>query len=84
MQSSFKQTISLGLKNVTQVVGSVVSMLAISPLMTGYLLLGVPLVITCGTFIGVAARMMIEWSTDSMWQYRLAVAQAVAPLSGSK
>ncbi len=46
---------SLGLKNVTQVVGSVISMLAVSPVMTAYLLLGVPVVISVGTWIGVFA-----------------------------
>ncbi|XP_038211164.1 mitochondrial potassium channel ATP-binding subunit [Zerene cesonia] len=55
-KSSFKQTISGGLRAITQVVGSAVSLLVISPHLTGMTLICVPTVVIGGTFIGSLLR----------------------------
>lgn len=51
-KSSFKQVVSLGLRNITQTAGGVVSMMLISKQLTAALVLTVPLIIGGGTLFG--------------------------------
>ncbi|KAG5880049.1 hypothetical protein JTB14_018474 [Gonioctena quinquepunctata] len=55
-KSSFKQTVSGGLRAVTQIVGCSISLVMISPEMTFFTLLCVPTVIGVGTIIGSLLR----------------------------
>ncbi|CAG9135939.1 unnamed protein product [Plutella xylostella] len=55
-KSSFKQTISGGLRAITQVIGSAASLLIISPQLTGLTLVCVPSVVVGGAFIGGLLR----------------------------
>ncbi|KAK9728533.1 ABC transporter [Popillia japonica] len=55
-KSSFKQTVSGGLRAVTQIIGCSVSLVLISPQMTVFTLLCVPSVIVVGTIFGALLR----------------------------
>lgn len=55
-KSSFKQTVSGGLRASTQIVGSTVSLFLISPYMTFVMLLCIPSVIGIGTLFGALLR----------------------------
>eukprot|EP00051_Salpingoeca_urceolata_P035051 m.27913 g.27913 ORF g.27913 m.27913 type:complete len:739 (+) comp8668_c0_seq1:36-2252(+) len=61
-KSSFKQSVSLGLRNATQVVGGLVSMFLVSPTLTTVLVTTVPAIILCGTLLGSRLRV---WSRES-------------------
>ena len=63
--------VSTGLRNVTQAVGSLVAMYMISPMLTGYLMGIVPIVIVVGTSFG-------PWLAAG-WQARRGVTQRRAP-----
>lgn len=55
-KSSFKMVISQGLRNITQIVGCSLTLLYISPQMTGVMLLVVPTVILTGSVVGSLLR----------------------------
>ncbi|KAK2711430.1 mitochondrial potassium channel ATP-binding subunit-like [Artemia franciscana] len=55
-KSSFKICISHGLRSVTQVVGCFISLYSISPSMTGYMALIVPIIMSVGSAIGSYLR----------------------------
>ncbi|EDQ84738.1 uncharacterized protein MONBRDRAFT_29884 [Monosiga brevicollis MX1] len=57
-KSSFKQVVSIGLRNGLQAVGSLISMYLVSPQLTSYLAVAVPLVIAVGTSLGSLLRSM--------------------------
>ena len=61
MQSSFKQIVSLGLRNATQIGGSVYAMFAVSPTMAGALLVFVPLAISAGSLLGTSWLLVAVW-----------------------
>ncbi|EGD83662.1 multidrug resistance protein 1 [Salpingoeca rosetta] len=64
-KSSFKQVVSVGLRNITQAVGSLVSMYMVSPTLTGYLIVVVPTVIAVGTALGSSLRRMSRESHEA-------------------
>jgi len=55
-KSNFKQCISMGLRSMSQVAGSAVVLCLISPEMATATLIGMPVVIACGTFFGSLLR----------------------------
>ncbi|XP_063984738.1 mitochondrial potassium channel ATP-binding subunit [Diachasmimorpha longicaudata] len=55
-KSSFKILVSQGLKSLTQIVGCVISVIIISPQLTGVMVLCMPTVIFIGSFIGRRLR----------------------------
>lgn len=55
-KSSFKQTVSGGLRAATQIIGCSVSLILISPQMTYITLLCVPTIIAVGTLFGSILR----------------------------
>lgn len=55
-KSSFKMVISHGLRNATQIIGCSVTLLYISPQMTGVMLVVVPTVILAGSVVGSLLR----------------------------
>lgn len=55
-KSSFKIIISQGLRSLTQVVGCVISVIIISPQLTGVMVLCMPTVIFVGSLIGRSLR----------------------------
>lgn len=55
-KSSFKMVISQGLRNITQIVGCSLTLLYISPQMTGVMLVVVPTVIITGSVVGSLLR----------------------------
>lgn len=73
LKSSFKLVISQGLRSVTQVIGCVVSLLFISPQMTGVVGVALPVMIGIGTAISSVLR---KWSRKT--QEQIAIATAVA------
>ncbi|XP_043271928.1 mitochondrial potassium channel ATP-binding subunit isoform X2 [Venturia canescens] len=56
LKSSFKTLISQGLRSVTQIVGCVVSVIVISPQLTGVMVLCMPSIIFVGTLLGRSLR----------------------------
>ncbi|XP_041984555.1 mitochondrial potassium channel ATP-binding subunit [Aricia agestis] len=80
-KSSFKQTISGGLRAITQVVGSAVSLLIISPHLTGLTMLCVPSVVIGGTFIGSLLRKL---SRDAQAQIEKATLVAEEAISNMR
>ncbi|CAH2089794.1 unnamed protein product [Euphydryas editha] len=77
-KSSFKQTISGGLRAITQVVGSAVSLLVISPHLTGLTLLCVPSVVIGGTFIGSLLRKLSREAQAQIEKTTLVAEEAIA------
>uniref|UniRef100_A0A2H1VIQ3 Mitochondrial potassium channel ATP-binding subunit n=1 Tax=Spodoptera frugiperda TaxID=7108 RepID=A0A2H1VIQ3_SPOFR len=77
-KSSFKQTISGGLRATTQVVGSSVSLLVISPQLTGLTLLCVPSVVIGGTFIGSLLRKLSREAQSQIEKSTLVAEEAIA------
>ncbi|KAL1129860.1 hypothetical protein AAG570_012804 [Ranatra chinensis] len=59
-KSSFKQCISQGLRSLTQITGSVISLFIISPRMTCAMLIVVPSVIVVGTMLGSLLRSLSQ------------------------
>lgn len=56
LKSSFKTLISQGLRSVTQILGCVVSIIVISPQLTGVMVLCMPSIIFVGTLLGRSLR----------------------------
>ncbi|XP_050352155.1 mitochondrial potassium channel ATP-binding subunit [Nymphalis io] len=77
-KSSFKQTIAGGLRAITQVIGSAVSLLVISPHLTGLTLLCVPSVVVGGTFIGSLLRKLSREAQAQMEKATLVAEEAIA------
>ncbi|XP_026743729.1 ATP-binding cassette sub-family B member 8, mitochondrial [Trichoplusia ni] len=77
-KSSFKQTISGGLRAITQVVGSSVSLLVISPHLTGLTLLCVPSVVVGGTFIGSLLRKLSREAQTQIEKSTLVAEEAIS------
>ncbi|XP_052743697.1 mitochondrial potassium channel ATP-binding subunit [Bicyclus anynana] len=77
-KSSFKQTISGGLRAITQVVGSAVSLLVISPHLTGLTLVCVPSVVIGGTFIGSLLRKLSREAQAQIEKSTLVAEEAIA------
>ncbi|CAH0713122.1 unnamed protein product, partial [Brenthis ino] len=77
-KSSFKQTISGGLRAITQVVGSAVSLLVISPHLTGMTMLCVPSVVIGGTFIGSLLRKLSRDAQAQIEKATLVAEEAIA------
>ncbi|XP_045777785.1 mitochondrial potassium channel ATP-binding subunit isoform X1 [Maniola jurtina] len=77
-KSSFKQTISGGLRAITQVVGSAVSLLVISPHLTSLTLVCVPSVVIGGTFIGSLLRKLSREAQAQIEKATLVAEEAIA------
>ncbi|XP_068620128.1 mitochondrial potassium channel ATP-binding subunit [Battus philenor] len=77
-KSSFKQTISGGLRAITQVVGSAVSLLVISPHLTGLTMICVPSVVIGGTFIGSLLRKLSREAQAQLEKATLVAEEAIA------
>nr|XP_049700797.1 mitochondrial potassium channel ATP-binding subunit isoform X1 [Helicoverpa armigera]XP_049700798.1 mitochondrial potassium channel ATP-binding subunit isoform X2 [Helicoverpa armigera]WRX06104.1 ABCB9 [Helicoverpa armigera] len=77
-KSSFKQTISGGLRATTQVVGSSVSLLVISPQLTGLTLLCIPSVVIGGTFIGSLLRKLSREAQTQIEKSTLVAEEAIS------
>ncbi|CAH2235327.1 jg5897 [Pararge aegeria aegeria] len=77
-KSSFKQTISGGLRAITQVVGSAMSLLVISPHLTGLTLICVPSVVIGGTFIGSLLRKLSREAQAQIEKATLVAEEAIA------
>nr|ASS36018.1 ABCB8 [Samia ricini] len=77
-KSSFKQTISGGLRAMTQVVGSAVSLLVISPHLTGLTLICVPSVVIGGTFIGSLLRKLSREAQTQVEKATLVAEEAIS------
>ncbi|CAG9563764.1 unnamed protein product [Danaus chrysippus] len=77
-KSSFKQTISGGLRAITQVVGSAVSLLVISPHLTGLTLICVPSVVIGGTFIGSLLRKLSREAQAQIEKTTLVAEEAIS------
>ncbi|CAG4947892.1 unnamed protein product [Colias eurytheme] len=77
-KSSFKQTISGGLRAITQVVGSAVSLLVISPHLTGMTLICVPTVVIGGTFIGSLLRKLSREVQSQIEKATLVAEEAIS------
>ncbi|KAL4703100.1 hypothetical protein ACJJTC_018137 [Scirpophaga incertulas] len=77
-KSSFKQTISGGLRALTQVVGSAVSLLIISPHLTGLTMVCVPSVVIGGTFIGSLLRKLSREAQAQIEKATLVAEEAIS------
>ncbi|XP_049876844.1 mitochondrial potassium channel ATP-binding subunit isoform X2 [Pectinophora gossypiella] len=77
-KSSFKQTISGGLRAITQVVGSAVSLLVISPHLTGLTMVCVPSVVIGGTFIGSLLRKLSREAQQQIEKATLVAEEAIS------
>lgn len=77
-KSSFKQTISGGLRAFTQIVGSAVSLLIISPQLTGLTLVCVPAVVVGGTFIGSLLRKLSREAQAQVEKATLVAEEAIS------
>ncbi|XP_059059693.1 mitochondrial potassium channel ATP-binding subunit [Achroia grisella] len=77
-KSSFKQTISGGLRAITQVIGSAVSLLIISPQLTGLTLICVPTVVIGGTFIGSLLRKLSREAQAQIEKATLVAEEAIS------
>ncbi|KAJ2948386.1 hypothetical protein O0L34_g7625 [Tuta absoluta] len=77
-KSSFKQTISGGLRAITQVVGSAVSLLVLSPQLTGLTLVCVPSVVIGGTFIGSLLRKLSREAQQQQEKATLVAEEAIS------
>lgn len=77
-KSSFKQTISGGLRAITQVVGSAVSLLVISPHLTGLTMICVPSVVIGGTFIGSLLRKLSREAQTQIEKATLVAEEALS------
>lgn len=55
-KSSFKQTVSGGLRSMTQIIGSGISLYMISPYLTALTVVTIPTVIVIGSVFGVILR----------------------------
>ncbi|KAL0869595.1 hypothetical protein ABMA27_005857 [Loxostege sticticalis] len=76
-KSSFKQTISGGLRAVTQVIGSAVSLLVISPHLTTLTMFCVPSVVIGGTFIGSLLRKLSREAQSQIEKATLVAEEAI-------
>ncbi|KAJ8718094.1 hypothetical protein PYW07_006024 [Mythimna separata] len=77
-KSSFKQTISSGLRASTQIIGSSVSLLVISPQLTGLTLLCIPSVVIGGTFIGSLLRKLSREAQTQVEKSTLVAEEAIS------
>ncbi|KAM3959241.1 mitochondrial potassium channel ATP-binding subunit [Aphomia sociella] len=77
-KSSFKQTISGGLRAITQVIGSAVSLLIISHHLTGLTLICVPSVVIGGTFIGSLLRKLSREAQAQIEKATLVAEEAIS------
>ncbi|CAH2042661.1 unnamed protein product, partial [Iphiclides podalirius] len=77
-KSSFKQTISGGLRAITQIVGSAVSLLVISPHLTGLTMICVPSVVIGGTFIGSLLRKLSREAQAQVEKATLVAEEAIS------
>ncbi|XP_063830844.1 mitochondrial potassium channel ATP-binding subunit [Ostrinia nubilalis] len=77
-KSSFKQTISGGLRAITQVIGSAVSLLVISPQLTTLTLVCVPSVVIGGTFIGSLLRKLSREAQSQIEKATLVAEEAIS------
>lgn len=77
-KSSFKQTISGGLRAITQVIGSAVSLLVISPHLTGLTMICVPSVVIGGTFIGSLLRKLSREAQAQIEKATLVAEEAIS------
>ncbi|RVE46215.1 hypothetical protein evm_009105 [Chilo suppressalis] len=77
-KSSFKQTISGGLRAITQVVGSAVSLLVISPHLTGLTMVCIPSVVIGATFIGSLLRKLSREAQSQIEKATLVAEEAIA------
>ncbi|GAA52791.1 ATP-binding cassette subfamily B (MDR/TAP) member 8 [Clonorchis sinensis] len=59
-KSAFKQCISIGLRSTTQILGSFISLLSISPMLTGTLLSSLPCVFLIGSLMGAELRRLSQ------------------------
>lgn len=65
LKSSFKILVSQGLRSFTQIVGCVISVIVISPQLTGVMVLCMPSIIFVGTLLGKSLRKL---SSDAQEQ----------------
>lgn len=65
-KSSFKQIVSQGLRSGTQIIGSAISLVMISPHMTFVTLLCIPSVIAVGTVMGAFLRRLSKLAQDQV------------------
>ncbi|KAG6458871.1 mitochondrial potassium channel ATP-binding subunit [Manduca sexta] len=77
-KSSFKQTIAGGLRAMTQVVGSAVSLLVISPHLTGLTMICIPSVVIGGTFIGSLLRKLSREAQAQIEKSTLVAEEAIS------
>ncbi|XP_060805633.1 mitochondrial potassium channel ATP-binding subunit [Amyelois transitella] len=77
-KSSFKQTISGGLRAITQVIGSAVSLLVISPHLTGLTMVCIPSVVIGGTFIGSLLRKLSREAQSQIEKATLVAEEAIS------
>ncbi|XP_048483737.1 mitochondrial potassium channel ATP-binding subunit [Plutella xylostella] len=77
-KSSFKQTISGGLRAITQVIGSAASLLIISPQLTGLTLVCVPSVVVGGAFIGGLLRKLSREAQAQVEKATLVAEEAIS------
>ncbi|XP_053614586.1 mitochondrial potassium channel ATP-binding subunit [Plodia interpunctella] len=77
-KSSFKQTISGGLRAITQVIGSAVSLLVISPHLTALTMVCVPSVVIGGTFIGSLLRKLSREAQSQVEKATLVAEEAIS------
>ncbi|XP_072942565.1 mitochondrial potassium channel ATP-binding subunit [Epargyreus clarus] len=77
-KSSFKQTISGGLRAITQVIGSAVSLLIISPHLTGLTMVCIPSVVVGGTFIGSLLRKLSREAQAQIEKATLVAEEAIS------
>lgn len=71
-KSAFKTCISQGLRSLTQILGCVISVIVISPQLTGAMVLSLPSIIFVGSFIGKSLRKL-----SNMAQNQIAKSTAV-------
>jgi ATP-binding cassette subfamily B (MDR/TAP) protein 8 len=62
---SFKQCISQGIKSVTQVIGSIIQLIAISPSLSSYLALSLPILYGCGNLYAIYLRKLSANAKDA-------------------
>ncbi|KAJ8717438.1 hypothetical protein PYW08_005837 [Mythimna loreyi] len=77
-KSSFKQTISSGMRATTQIIGSSVSLLVISPQLTGLTLVCIPSVVIGGTFIGSLLRKLSREAQTQIEKSTLVAEEAIS------
>ncbi|XP_077300096.1 mitochondrial potassium channel ATP-binding subunit [Arctopsyche grandis] len=77
-KSSFKLTISNGLRAFTQVIGSAGSLLVISPQLTGLTMLCIPSVVIGGSFIGGLLRKLSREAQEQIEKTTLVAEEALS------